>query len=73
MVFYKIEFISGTVLTVFGIISLVLVILASQLLSLFIIIPLIFLIGGIYLITLAFKQVELEESDIPKGEYKIKD
>ena len=61
MVFYKIEFISGIVITIFGIISLVLVGIAGQIISLFTFIPLIFLIGGIYLLTLAFKQVELEE------------
>ena len=61
MVFYKIEFISGIVLTVLGVISFVLVCIAGQFISLFTFISLIFLIGGIYLITLAFKQVELEE------------
>jgi len=61
MVFYKIEFISGIVLTVLGLISFILVGLGGQIVSLFVIIPLIFLAGGIYLIIIAFKQVELEE------------
>ncbi len=67
MVFYKIEFISGIVLTIFGIINIVLIILASQLLSFFTIIPCIFIIGGIYLISLAFKEVELSEEYFKNG------
>ncbi|NHI93440.1 MAG: hypothetical protein EAX96_13215 [Candidatus Lokiarchaeota archaeon] len=73
MVFYKIEFALGVGLTTFGIIDLVLVTIAGQILSLSTIIPLIFLLGGTYLFYLTFKEVKLEKikvNDLSANELK---
>ena len=58
MVFYKIEFVLGAGLTTFGIIHLIILLIAGQFFSLFLIIPLIFIAGGAYLLYLTFKEVE---------------
>jgi len=64
MTFYKLELILGAIISTFGIIHLVILFIASQWLSLYIFIPLIFILGGIYLFYLSFKEVKPEKINV---------
>lgn len=71
MVLYKTEFIFGIGLLTFGVIHLVILLIAGQFFSLFLFIPLILILGGLYLFYLSFKEVEpqkIEEKDLSKND-----
>ena len=70
---YPIAFSLGIGLLILGSLDLIILVIALQFFSLFIVVPLIFIFGGIFLLHLAFQEVELDTfgiKDITKREYE---